>query len=64
MSEDKKCMLVVSAFIVATTFMLGGAIGHAICQNYIRAEAIEAGAAEYVCDPTTGDVTFEWKENQ
>lgn len=35
---------------------------HEVKLHQFKSEAIEAGAAAYVCDPTTGVVRWEWRK--
>ena len=58
--------ILVIALVVSTGlgFRFGISIGKGMGIARVKHWATEAGVAEYVCDPTTGDTTFEWKEKQ
>lgn len=48
------------ASIVSTGMLVNHS--HEIRLHQLKSEAIEAGAAAYVCDPTTGVVRWEWRK--
>jgi hypothetical protein len=43
-------------------FELGGAITYGIMQNSWEKDCIKHNAAEYRINPTTGKVTWDWKQ--
>lgn len=47
---------------VLSIFCFGVSVGWRICECRMRVEAIEAGAAHWTIDPTTGIRAFEWKK--
>lgn len=53
---------VIGSFLVGA--ILGIGMGRLNATLRLRQEAIEHGAASYVCDPTTGETTFQWKEGK
>ncbi len=47
--------------LFSAVFAFGHYVGWETGCNKLRREATEARVAWYVCDPTTGDTTFEWR---
>lgn len=54
----------VVALIFGSGVIFGGCQSELATTRYMRREAIEHNAAEYVCDPKTGETVFRWKENK
>lgn len=67
-TNDRPPILILVAVIF--TFVLVGVMGTVVFVNHsneikihqFKSEAIEAGAAAYVCDPATGVVRWEWRK--
>lgn len=59
MSDQCFAILVVLAIVAGIASV--GALGGAYLKNWqCEARAVEAGVARYVCDPNTGETTFEF----
>lgn len=50
--------------IVAISFISGGVSAYCEREHDFRREAIEAGVAEYRCDPKTGKIEFAWVKSK
>ena len=59
------CALAAFVLLVAAiSFLAGDHHGTVVEHDANKQEAIEHGAASYVCDPKTGETTFRWKEQK
>lgn len=55
-------LAVIGAFLVGA--LLGVGQGTIDATRRMRQQAIEHGAALYVCDPRTGEAMFKWKDHK
>lgn len=58
MKKIEELLFILAA--VAIAFVLGITLGSKATQN----QAIQHGVASYQCNPKTGAITFQWKDNQ
>lgn len=66
MKEDVcEAVIAVAIVVLVEGFVAcaGGTIGYDMGESAVQQQAIERGAAEWRCDPATGETEFAWKAN-
>jgi hypothetical protein len=58
--KDEVAILLIIVSSAITGGILGQSVGAGSSESKIRHEAVQAGVARWVCDPSTGKTEFQW----